>query len=199
MLKDIDLRVEKGKFYMIFGDIGAGKSTLLLSLLNELRKDSDSQVRVSGRLAYVSQRSWIMQESLEDNVCFAFPKDEHKLRQVFESSCLLDDIKMLPEGARTAIGENGINLSGGQKARIAFARALYSDSDVLLFDDVLSAVDVHVGEFLLAESIKKRLRDKTVVMVTHAIKFAHFADVIILMKDGRIVAQGDFETVSKDP
>lgn len=198
-MKDIDLKVDKGKFYMIFGDIGAGKSTLLLSLLNELRKTSSSDVRVSGKIAYVSQRAWIMQESLEDNVCFAFPKNEDRLRSAFKYSCLLDDIKMLPEGARTTIGENGINLSGGQKARIAFARALYSDSDVLLLDDVLSAVDVHVGEFLLAESIKKQLRGKTVVMVTHAIKFAHFADVIILMKEGGIVAQGNFQTVSKIP
>lgn len=177
---------------MIFGDIGAGKSTLLLSILNELKKGNETEVRVNGKISYVSQRSWIMQVSLEDNICFAIGKNELKLKQTFENSCLLDDIKMLPEGQRTVIGENGINLSGGQKARIAFARALYSDSDVLLFDDVLSAVDVHVGEFLLAESIKKRLREKTVVMVTHAIKFAHFADVIILMKDGRIVAEGDF-------
>lgn len=98
---------------------------------------------------------------------------------------------------RTAIGENGINLSGGQKTRVSLGRALYSDADVYLFDDVLSAVDVHVAERILREAIKEMLKGKTVVLVTHATKFAHFADRIILMDRGNIITEGDYATISK--
>lgn len=111
---------------------------------------------------------------------------------MFEAACLLDDIKVLPDGEKTAIGENGINISGGQKTRVSLGRALYSQSDVFLLDDILSAVDVHVAEFILREAIGKILRGKTVIMATHATKFAHYADKIIFMKNGRIVAEDNY-------
>jgi ABC-type multidrug transport system fused ATPase/permease subunit len=106
-------------------------------------------VKINGSLAYVSQKPWVMCETLENNIYFTFPKDRELLDSALESACLLDDVKILPEGLKTTIGESGINLSGGQKARVALGRAFYSSSDIYLFDDVLSAVDVHVGEFLL--------------------------------------------------
>ena len=88
---------------------------------------------------------------------------------------------MLPKGVETEIGEKGINISGGQKARVSLARALYSDKEIMLLDDILSAVDVHVGEFIVKETVRDFLRGKTVVMPTHAIKFASYADEIIVM------------------
>ena len=109
----------------------------------------------------------------------------------------MEDIRILPDGVKTAIGENGINLSGGQKTRVGLGRALYSESDIYLFDDVLSAVDVHVAEYILREAIGTMLKGKTVIMATHATKFAHFADRIILMNAGNIVAEGDHKIISK--
>jgi ABC-type transport system involved in cytochrome bd biosynthesis fused ATPase/permease subunit len=87
-------------------------------------------------------------------------------------SSLTKDLKLLVQGDSTEIGEKGVNLSGGQKARIALARAIYSNRDILLLDDVISAVDIHVGEFLIKESILKYLRGKTIIMPTHAANFA---------------------------
>jgi ABC-type multidrug transport system fused ATPase/permease subunit len=108
----------------------------------------------------------------------------------------MEDIKILPDGVKTAIGENGINLSGGQKTRVSLGRALYSQTDIYLFDDILSAVDVHVAEHILREAVGKILKGKTVIMATHATKFAHFADRIILMNAGNIIAEGNPQTIT---
>jgi ABC-type bacteriocin/lantibiotic exporter with double-glycine peptidase domain len=102
---------------------------------------------------------------------------------------------MLPKGVETEIGEKGINISGGQKARVSLARSLYADRDILLLDDILSAVDVHVGEFIVRETIRDYLKGKTVVMPTHAIKFASEADEIIVMKKGKIVRKGHYDAI----
>jgi ATP-binding cassette subfamily C (CFTR/MRP) protein 1 len=108
----------------------------------------------------------------------------------------MEDIKILPDGAKTAIGENGINLSGGQKTRVSLGRALYSQSDIYLFDDILSAVDVHVAEHILREAVGTMLKGKTVIMATHATKFVHFADRIILMNAGNIIAEGNSQNIT---
>jgi ABC-type transport system involved in cytochrome bd biosynthesis fused ATPase/permease subunit len=118
---------------------------------------------------------------------------------VVADACLNDDISLLREGRGTLLGEDGINLSGGQKTRVSLGRALFSQSDTYLLDDVLSAVDVHVGEHILREAIGKSLKGKTVIMVTHTTKFAGFADRIIFMKEGRIIAEGDYKTIAKIP
>jgi ATP-binding cassette subfamily C (CFTR/MRP) protein 2 len=102
---------------------------------------------------------------------------------------------MLPKGLDTEIGEKGINISGGQKARVELGRSLYSDKDIILLDDILSAVDVHVGEFIIKETIRKFLRGKTVIMPTHAVKFAPDADEIIIMKKGKIVRKGTYKQI----
>jgi ATP-binding cassette, subfamily C (CFTR/MRP), member 2 len=106
---------------------------------------------------------------------------------------------MLPKGLETEIGEKGITLSGGQKARVSLARSLFSDKDILLLDDILSAVDVHVGEFIVQSTIRKFLQGRTVVMPTHAIKFASFADEIIVMKKGRIIKKGHYNDICNTP
>lgn len=99
------------------------------------------------------------------------------------------------QGDSTEIGEKGVNLSGGQKARIALARAIYSDKDIYLLDDIISAVDVHVGEFLIKESILQYLKGKTVIMPTHAANFAEYADEVIVLKKGVIVRKGHFRDI----
>lgn len=93
------------------------------------------------------------------------------------------------------IGEKGATLSGGQKARISFARALYSDSDILLLDDLLSAVDVHVGKFMMTETLLKYVREKTRILVTHALYYLKYVDKVLIMEGGTIVEQGTYEKI----
>lgn len=102
-------------------------------------------------------------------------------------------MELFTHGDKTMIGEKGATLSGGQKARISFARSLYSDSDILLLDDLLSAVDVHVGKFILKETLLKFCKEKTVLLVTHAIYYLKYVDKILIMDNGRIVEQGSFD------
>ena len=93
------------------------------------------------------------------------------------------------------IGEKGATLSGGQKARISFARALYGDTDILLLDDLLSAVDVHVGKFMMTETLLKYVKHKTIVLVTHALCYLKYIDKILIMKNGTIVEQGNYDRI----
>jgi ABC-type multidrug transport system fused ATPase/permease subunit len=108
-------------------------------------------------------------------------------------------MKLLVKGEFTEASEKGANLSGGQKARICLARAIYSEKDILLLDDIISAVDVHVAEFLLKETIMKHLYGRTIVLATHAAHFAHYADEIIILKKGRVVLRGEFDNVHNTP
>lgn len=93
------------------------------------------------------------------------------------------------------IGEKGSTLSGGQKARISFARSLYSESDILLLDDLLSAVDVHVGKFMMTETLLKYAKDKTRILVTHALYYLKYVDKVIIMDEGRVVEQGSYDKI----
>jgi ABC-type bacteriocin/lantibiotic exporter with double-glycine peptidase domain len=115
------------------------------------------------------------------------------LKDAIHYACLEEDLKILIKGIDTEIGEKGINLSGGQKARISLARALYSNRDIYLLDDILSAVDVHIGKFIMEETILKYLRAKTVIMPTHAVQYLEKADNIIIMSKGRIVTSGPYK------
>jgi ABC-type transport system involved in cytochrome bd biosynthesis fused ATPase/permease subunit len=122
-----------------------------------------------------------MSSTVKENIVFESTFNEEKFNKVIYHASLEQDLKILPFGVETEIGEKGINISGGQKTRIALARALYSDRDIYLLDDVLSAVDVHVGEFLMRETLKGYLKGKTIIMPTHALKFAEVVDEIIVM------------------
>ena len=106
---------------------------------------------------------------------------------------LNEDIAILPGGLETEIGERGINLSGGQKARVALARAVYRDADVYLLDDPLSAVDAHVGQWLFSECLVKHLAGKTRVLVTHQVHLLNQCDKVVVLVDGELKAVGSFE------
>lgn len=93
------------------------------------------------------------------------------------------------------IGEKGINLSGGQKARISLARALYSDADIYLLDDPISAVDAYVGNYIINNCLNGYLKDKTTLLVTHALNNCQYTDYIYLMEDGKIIEEGKFDTI----
>lgn len=110
------------------------------------------QIKVYGTLAYVSQTAWIQTGTIQENILFGCDMDHNKYQQVLENCSLLRDLKMLPFGDLTQIGERGVNLSGGQKQRIQLARALYQDRDIYLLDDPFSALDAKTAKFLFTVS-----------------------------------------------
>ena len=148
-LRDLNLEFAKGQLTMIAGSVGSGKSSLLSALLGEVPATTPgSHVQLQGRVAYFAQSAFILNETVRGNILLGAPMDERRYQQVLYACALLPDLKHLPGGDMTEIGEKGINLSGGQKARVALARACYAHSDVLLLDDPLSAVDAHVGKHI---------------------------------------------------
>ena len=156
-----------------------------------------NKVYVNGSIAYVCQSAFIQNNTLKNNILFFHPFDQEKYNEVLRISELLPDLEILKGGDMTEIGEKGINLSGGQKARVSIARALYSDSDIYLLDDPISALDAHVGRNIMNNCICNYLKDKTRILVTHAIQYCSKADRIIYMKDGRINWEGEFSELEK--
>ncbi|RDX54457.1 multidrug resistance-associated ABC transporter [Lentinus brumalis] len=197
-LKDLKLKVPKGSFVAIIGRVGSGKSSLLQALIGEMRK-TRGDVVFSSTAAYVPQSAWIMNATLRQNIIFGQREDEAKFRQIVKACCLEPDLEMLPNGEETEIGEKGINLSGGQKARVSLARAAYSGADIVLMDDSLSAVDSHVGKKLLDGCLLHGpLANKTRVLVTHALHVLDKTDYIYVMDEGRIVEQGTYADLMTD-
>ncbi|EEB98382.1 hypothetical protein MPER_02118, partial [Moniliophthora perniciosa FA553] len=148
--------------------VGSGKSSILQALVGEMRR-TKGHVTFGGTVAYVPQIPWIRNATLKENVWFGQPEDEKKFREIIDGCSLNHDLDMLPHRENTEIGEKGINLSGGQKARVSLARAAYSSSDVVLLDDPLSAVDSYVGKAILRNCILNGpLAGRTRILVTHA-------------------------------
>ncbi|KAB2006002.1 hypothetical protein ES319_D11G310400v1 [Gossypium barbadense] len=195
-LKDINLKVSHGTSVAVCGMVGSGKSSFLSCLLGELPKISGT-LKLFGRTAYVAQSPWIQTGKIVDNILFGKEMDRDKYDKVLEACALKKDLEILSFGDQTVIGEWGINLSGGQKHRIQIARALYHDADIYLFDDPFSTVDAHTRSHLLKEVLLNNLRSKTVIYVTHQVEFLPAADLILVMKGGRIVQAGKYNDILK--
>ncbi|KZT33501.1 multidrug resistance-associated ABC transporter [Sistotremastrum suecicum HHB10207 ss-3] len=197
-LTDLNFRVPKGAFVAIVGRVGSGKSSLLQSLIGEMRRSKGSVV-FGGSVAYVPQTAWIMNATLRDNILFGQDDDEDRFNEIVRACSLEQDIAMLPHGDLTEIGEKGINLSGGQKARVSLARASYSESDIILLDDSLSAVDAHVGKAIVENCLLDGpLAKRTRILVTHALHVLPLVDRIYVVDNGRIVEEGTYEELLKD-
>ena len=153
---------------------------------------SNPPVKLNGSVAYVQQVPWIQNLTIRDNILYGLPLDKAKYVDVIKMCELERDLEILPAGDLTEIGEKGINLSGGQKARLGLARAVYAGRDIILMDDPISAVDAIVKRKLMKNVILGYLKDKTRILVTHAIDVLHMADRIILVDQGRIMAQGTY-------
>ncbi|XLU63251.1 hypothetical protein S245_022460, partial [Arachis hypogaea] len=190
-LKNINFEVFHGMRVAVCGTVGSGKSTLLSCILGEVPKVSGT-LKVCGTKAYVAQSPWIQSGKIEDTILFGKEMDKEKYEKVLEACSLKKDLEILSFGDQTIIGERGINLSGGQKQRIQIARALYQDADIYLFDDPFSAVDAHTGSHLFKECLLGLLRSKTVIYVTHQVEFLPAADLILVMKDGKITQCGKY-------
>ncbi|XP_025100027.1 multidrug resistance-associated protein 1-like [Pomacea canaliculata] len=196
VLKNIDISVGVGRLVAVVGHVGSGKSSLISSLLGEIEKVS-GKVTIKSSVAYVPQQAWIQNKTLRDNILFGKLFNEQRYQQVLRACALERDLAILPAGDMTEIGERGINLSGGQKQRVSLARAVYSDSDIYLLDDPLSAVDSHVGKHIFTEVIGPNglLRHKTRVLVTHGIHWLPMVDEIIVLSDNGISEKGSYDTL----
>lgn len=191
ILRDINFSASKGDLSCIVGRVGSGKSSLLQAVLGDLWKVNGT-VEVHGAVAYVAQQSWIMNATVKENIIFGYKFDQVFYDKTVKACALIDDFAVLPDKDETVVGERGISLSGGQKARVALARAVYARADVYLFDDVLSAVDAHVGRHIITNVLgpKGLLSSKTRILATNAIPVLTDADYICLLRDGTIAEQG---------
>ncbi|CAK5138349.1 unnamed protein product, partial [Aphanomyces euteiches] len=178
---------------MVVGSVGAGKSSLISAILGEMHLVQGS-VDVHGSVALVSQEPWIRNDTVRGNILFEDAYDASWYKTVLQAVQLEADMRLLPAGDKTEIGEQGINLSGGQKARVNLARALYKrESNVLLLDDPLSAVDVHVAKAIFDQAIEGLARGKTRIMAMNShYQFLQRADRIVVMENGSIVGDGTF-------
>uniref|UniRef100_A0A3Q1GHQ3 ATP-binding cassette sub-family C member 8-like n=1 Tax=Acanthochromis polyacanthus TaxID=80966 RepID=A0A3Q1GHQ3_9TELE len=185
-LSNVDIKIPFGKLTMIVGQVGCGKSSLLLAALGEMQRVSgtvtwnslpnpehEGDERKRGAVAYASQKPWMLNATVVENITFEMPMIKSRYKAVIEACSLQPDIDILPQGDQTEIGERGIILSGGQKQRISVARALYQQTNVVFLDDPFSALDIHLSDHLMQDGILKLLREekRTVVLVTHKLQY----------------------------
>ena len=195
-LRNISLSLSTPNLLLVTGPVGCGKSSLLSAILREL-PPSQGSVSCEGRIAYVSQKPWIFSGTIQDNILLGKPMMPERYANAIEACELTEDVEKLPSGDLTMIGERGVLLSGGQRARVALARAVYADADVYLLDDPLSAVDAKVGMNIFGRCICGTLSRKARILVTHKRECLRHADEILSMKDGAISHRGTFSDLQK--
>jgi ATP-binding cassette, subfamily C (CFTR/MRP), member 1 len=220
-LSDVNVEITKGQLVCIVGPVGSGKTSLLSCVLGEISRISGS-VQVDGRICYAPQAPFLQHASVRENIIFGKDFDQEFYSAVIDACGITTDLESFQNGDHTVVraftlaekltishstrsvsllqvGERGINLSGGQKARIGLARAIYADGDVYLLDDPLSAVDVLVGTKLFWDGIVKMLRQrgKIVLLVTHQLQYVAHSDLIIVVESGKISHQGSFESLKQ--
>jgi ATP-binding cassette subfamily C (CFTR/MRP) protein 4 len=206
-LKDVTLELKEGELVAVVGAVGAGKTSLLNAIIGEMSLVGQTgfpvdkiQLNVSS-LSYCSQKPFIVSGSIQENILFGSELDEEWYATVIHAVCLDEDIDNLVDGDQTMIGERGINLSGGQKARLALARAMYKKADLNLLDDPLSALDSKVGAKVFSQCLSHEdgitsafeAKRATTLLVTHQKQYLAFCDRVIVLRDGRIVAEGTLE------
>ncbi|KAJ3291882.1 hypothetical protein HK104_005738 [Borealophlyctis nickersoniae] len=211
VLRDIDQEFPIGGLSVVCGPTGAGKSSLLLSLLGEMKRLSgfhnfpDTRnlrdvvtAEPSTGVAFASQTPWLLNATIRDNILFGNPYDAERYQRVVKACALLRDLETLDGGDLTEIGEKGVNMSGGQKARISLARAAYSPASTVLLDDPLSAVDAATAKHLLHDCILGLMRNRTRILVSHAVGLVlPHADLVIGIQNGQVIATGEAEEVAR--
>ena len=197
-LKNLNFALPMGTLTVVVGSVGSGKTSLLEAFLGLLSRKSGG-LFVRGNISCAPQVPWIFSGSLRENILFGAPFEEGRYERVLAGCGLLEDIAGLPDGDKSEIGERGVNLSGGQKARVGLARALFADADVYLLDDVLSALDVAVATHVWNTGIGwLRKEGKTVVLVTHALHLLSSTncDAVMVIKSGEVTKMGPFQSLS---
>lgn len=200
-LQDINVRIGQSSLTMVVGPVGSGKSTLCKVLLGEIPVSKGSVVLGTRfpHIGFCDQTAFIYNGTIRDNIIGFSPVDEKRYAEVIKATALAYDLGVLAQGDRTVVGSDGIMLSGGQKQRISLARALYLQSDLLVLDDIFSGLDADTEQevFRLTFGPKGLLKQRrsTVVLCTHSVKYLPSADHVIVLEDGRVVEQGDYESL----
>lgn len=219
VLRNLSLQLPEKGLTVISGKTGSGKSLLLASILGEadilsgaikvpqpppLDERFDEQATsanwlIDSAIAYVAQTPWIENASIKDNILFGLPSDDARYNKVIDACALRKDLDMLPDGEFTDIGANGINLSGGQKWRVSFARALYSRAGILIMDDIFSAVDAHTGRHLYEQALTGEMgQNRTRILVTHHVALClPRTDYAVFLEDGTVRHSGTIEDLRK--
>ncbi|CAL1598299.1 unnamed protein product [Knipowitschia caucasica] len=195
-LQNVSISVKPQQLLAVIGPVGGGKSSLLSAIMGELPGDA-GELTVRGTLAYASQQPWVFPGTIRSNILFGKELNLQKYERVIKACALKRDMELLPDGDLTLIGDRGATLSGGQKARVNLARAVYQDADIYLLDDPLSAVDAEVGKFLFDHCIKGLLKHKCRILVTHQLQYLKGADHIVVLKEGIIMAQGTYTGLNR--
>lgn len=197
-LQSLNLQIKRGQLCAVIGPVGAGKSSLLQLLLGEL-PIIDGRIIMRDEISYASQEPWLFNSSVRNNILFGEEYDLLRYQEVTRACALTTDFRQLPHADNTVIVERGASLSGGQRARISLARAVYKKASIYLLDDPLSAVDAHVGRHLFDEVIGPRGRlarqKATRILVTHQVHSLTEADWIIIVDKGQIRMQGTYQEI----
>lgn len=180
----------------VVGPVGAGKSSFLNVLLGEVGIDQ-GEALVHGKVSYASQEPWVFEGTIRDNIVFVEDYNERRYKKVIKACALERDLELLPRGDLTVVGERGVSLSGGQKARVNLARAVYRKADIYLLDDPLSAVDTHVGKHIFERCIRDFLSNKIRILVTHQVQYLFDVEHLLLMSGGKVMAQGSYQELQR--
>ncbi|KAH9851387.1 multidrug resistance-associated ABC transporter [Lenzites betulinus] len=198
---DGELLFKRGRTNLIIGPTASGKTSLLMALLGEMHArpggpESFASLPRAGGVAYAAQESWVLSDTIRNNILFNSPYDESRYVKVIKQCALERDLSLFDAGDQTEVGEKGITLSGGQKARVTLARAVYSSAEIVILDDVLAALDVRTGRWIVDQCFKgDLLRGRTIILVSHNVALTRpITDfVVALGTDGRIASQGSFD------
>ncbi|XP_007892786.1 cystic fibrosis transmembrane conductance regulator isoform X1 [Callorhinchus milii] len=191
VLKNISFRLEKGELMAVAGSTGAGKTSLLMMIMGEL-EPTEGKIKHSGRISFSPQVPWIMPGTIKENIIFGLSYDEYRYTSVIHACQLEEDISMLPNKDKTVLGDGGITLSGGQRARVSLARALYKDADLYLLDSPFSHLDMSTEKEIFESGVCKLMVNKTRILVTSKLEHLKKADKILLLHEGHCYFYGTF-------
>ncbi|XP_060681943.1 multidrug resistance-associated protein 4 isoform X2 [Hemiscyllium ocellatum] len=191
-LQNISFSLKPRELVAVIGPVGAGKSSILAAILGELAKENGI-LDIKGKVAYCAQQPWVFPGTVRSNILFGKDYQRTKYENIIAACALKRDLELFQDGDLTQIGDRGVTLSGGQKARINLARSVYQDADIYLLDDPLSAVDAEVGRHLFEQCITGVLKNKPRILVTHQLQYLSAADQILVLKEGQMVVKGNFK------
>ena len=191
ILQDVELQTTTKSLTVITGPVGSGKSTLLSAIVGEV-SNTRGNISCRGSIVYVPQIPWVFSGTIRENILFSQPYDEDTYTKTIKACALMEDIQQFPDCDQTVVGERGAVLSGGQRARVSLARAVYAETDIYLLDDPLSAVDIKVGQHIFEQCILGLLGQKTRLLTSHQEQHMKKADNVIVLFQGRVLGKGTF-------